>query len=313
MHDLFQTIKVLLITLLVISGCTVSNPVPSTPQALKIGSKPIQLDPRKVHELSIAKFDPTQGSQWFAHLNQDHELWKITSPPADRIILDNLADGIFIMHLLDTFKSIQIKDDAPKGSLESLGLDPPLFSIRWRSGPQDSEIRVGLPLKDGSGTYFSFKGGSPMIATGSTFKMLSFIDSFDFLRRKTWATITADDVDEIQLRVQSRDSLYAQREGTQWTNEKHLPLKKDILKLLNHVTTAQAIEFIDDSVRAESLTKLIQSHPQYEIRLNGRSGELVTLRMIKKNGRLYGLNSLRPETVCVLDGSLLQSIDSKKK
>ena len=62
--------------------------------------------------------------------------------------------------------------------------------------------------------------------------MLDFLKGFSTLRRETLSPIDSDDVDEIRVEKAGVKTLYAQREGDKWTDEKHRPVKADVAAFL---------------------------------------------------------------------------------
>ncbi len=294
------------------ANCTAPPPdsiSTSNTETLKVGSKPFKLDPQKINHLTIAKFDPTTGTQWIAVMHHEQKNWKFSSSPPDHPLLDPFANEIFIAHLLDTLQSLKINAPAPRGSLESLGLDPPQFAIRWTTENTDSEIRIGSPLRDGSGYYFTRDGVQSFVASGSVFKMLGLIDTFDFLRKRTWTLLAADEVDEIHLRGPGKKAIYAQREGSQWTDQEHHTVKKEIGIFLNTLVASQAEKFIDDPMEAKKLKNYVQSRPTYDVSLNDRFGNSTSFKIRTLGSLVYGINSSRPQAICSLNPKILKAFE----
>jgi hypothetical protein len=290
-------------------SCTPSSSPSAQDQGLQPGSRPFQLDPKKAVELTVAQFDPNTGNQWNVILKNESDEWKFSHFPSDVSFLDAYADGTFIAHLIDTFKSLRVESPAPNGPLESLGLKPPRFAIRLRTQTGLVEFQAGSKVRGQNGYYFTVDGQHAFVATGSTFQMLDMIESAEFLRKRTWTLVSADDIDEIRIRKKNLASLYAQREGNVWTNEKHQPIKKNIETFLSKVTSAQAQKFIDDPVKTKNIQKLITSQPFYEVDLIDRSEKRTSFKFMKAQNTLYGLNSSRPSAVFVLDNQLIREFE----
>ena len=146
------------------------------------------------------------------------------------------------------------------GLLESFALDPPRFGIQWKTASKAFEFRMGSKLQDGTGYYFTIDRTHVYVAQGPALNMLDLITSIQFLRKKTWTTLTPDDIDEVELRHLGKPILYAQREGDRWTDKNHRLVRKDIETLLNGAINAQTQKMIDDPKQATQLKKQIQDH-----------------------------------------------------
>jgi hypothetical protein len=284
----------------------------SAPEPLKIGVKPFQFEPEEVQEMTISKFDPATGDHWTSVLHHSKSGWEISSGPSDQSLLDRRADEGIVSHLIDTFESIRIESDAPQGSLESLGLDPPRFAIRWVTPQKSYEFRIGLADRKTFHRYLTVDGKKVFTVSGSTARILESLESFKSLRKRTWSILTADDVDEIELRSQGKAYFYAQREGDAWTDRLHRPVKADVNSLLSDLTTTHILEFVDNPENASELKKFVLKVPSYEARLTDRMGRQTLLSMKPKNNVLYGLDSSRPHTAFILKPKLLQLFVKQK-
>jgi hypothetical protein len=248
----------------------------------------------KVYELAIQKSDPEHQEYWTAVLTRNaNEQWRITSPPADQEMGDRMADEVFINHLLDALQQVQLEKEAPNGALETFGLSSPIFSVRWKTSDQEAKLYVGHPLKGKATYYLSLDGKKIWEGSGSGLRMLYMIDSFQKLRRRAWSLFTSDDVDEIEFFRQGRRVFYAQREGNSWTNRRHSAYSAPIDQLIDAVTGAVAIAFID--------RVSISKHALFEVRLTDRHGKTEIYQLRKAGTNLHGTLLSRPQTIFVFD------------
>jgi hypothetical protein len=305
----FTALGWITLTVLSLSACNRNSP-PPTSIVVHIGDKPFHFDPHQVVDLEIAKSDPETGDRWLTQLKGDHNLWKITAAPDNQPILDERADDIFIFHLLDTLQGLRIDAIAPHGSLESFGLEPPRFAVRWSTPQGSHEFRLGSALKDRTGNYFTLDGQSVFVVSGPAVKMLSLIESFQWLRKRSWATLNADNIDEIELSRKGKLLIYAQREGNRWTDRQHRELKQDINSFLINLTATQSDRLVDDATSADRLKKELTANFPYEAKLSDRRGRSTVLKIAKITAKsqsgVYGSNSARPQAVFALPPSVLQ-------
>ncbi len=294
----------------------------------------LQFDYKKTSEILIVKADPNSGDRWAARIQRDgiptpenEELWTIQMGPDSLDAGDRKAHGGFILHLLDTIRTLQVKEAPVSGTPESFGLATPLFSLRWRvSEPRSSttastapasagapktlqaqvfkeyEVRVGGPVKgeDGSfqGLYASF-GGAPgrvFIVQGALLRMLDMISSFQTLRLPTVLTISSDDVDELEVRrARAKASFYAQRESSRWVDAKHQPVPVDLDAVLEQATHLRVLRFIDNADELIKTDALITKSPATELVFKDRHGAARTLKLYSlSNGqKVYATFSTR--------------------
>lgn len=314
-----------LVGLMAVSSCTrqlpypigtlKETPLPSSPfqllsahlpsNPLLPGTPPFSFDPKQVTELTIVKSDPTSDDHWIAvfkpALDQEEDHWEIASSPPEQPILDRRANGTFLLHLLNAIQSIRILHPAPHGALDSFGLNPPQYAIRWKTPEQDLEFQLGSELKDHSGSYFTMDRDQIFIATGAAFKMLHLIDSFPYLRQKKWSALSIDDIEQVELRYFGRSIFYAQRDGTVWTDQKHHPIRRNTEFFLTQLTTTHVRSFVDNPTQTERLKKSIQIQPFYEAITTDRFGRSTRFQIKLQDGIVYGLTSSRPSGVFQID------------
>lgn len=291
----------------------------------------LQFDYKNTAELLIAKSDPATGERWAARIqrdgipsveNEDH--WTIQMGPDSLGAGDRKAHGGFILHLLDTIRSLQVKEAPVSGTPESFGLASPLFLLRWKvSEPRTStaaqtaptapgtvraqvfkqyEMRLGSPVKGDDGTfqglYASFGGvpGKVFIVQGAMLNMLDMIKSFQALRLPTIMTISSDDVDELEVRRPSKKSpFYAQRESSSWVNAKHESVPVDVDALLDQATHLRVLRFIDDAREMKKADAAIAHAPAIVLTFKDRHGAATTLKLYPLSGgqKVYATFSTR--------------------
>lgn len=287
-----------------LSACTTHTPpndfqhntnsahsLPHYPQ----GSKPFQFKPDQVKEITIIKSDPITGDRWTAILQSKNKPgWEFTYVSDNFTFSDRKANDAFINHLLDSLQTLSITGVAPHGTLDSLGLDPPRFAITWKTNDQQFQFQLGAFQKEGVSAYFTTDGTYFATVSGSTLKLLSAVDSISWLRDSNWSSFSADDVDEIELKKGARLIFYAQRDGIIWADQNHKPVKKDVESLLEQVTSAQAIQLIDDSNHLNKLNSLMKTHLLCTLTLRNRGGHELVLKVIERNKEIVGSNSDRP-------------------
>jgi hypothetical protein len=319
-----------------LSGCScerksdVAKQTQVSTQATPQGSySALQFDYKNTSELLIAKSDPLNGDRWAARIQRDgipsldnEDLWTIQMGPDSIAAGDHKAHGTFILHLLDTIRSLQVKEAQVSGSPESFGLASPLFILRWKvSEPRTAttntstapgtvrakvfkeyELRLGGPVKgsDGSfqGMYASFGGvpGRVFIVQGAMLKMLDMITSFQVLRLPTVLTISSDDVDELEIKKPAaHGSFYAQRENGKWADAKHQPIAKEIDAFLDQITHLRILKFVDDPAELKKLDTTLASTPVTTLIFKDRHGGPTTLKIYSLSGgqKVYATFSTR--------------------
>jgi hypothetical protein len=299
--------------LIIFSGCSSDSRPNKTHQILKLDSNPIQFQIDQVEELTLSKFDPVTGDQWLAVFKKTGQQWKISSPPSNQTVSDPYADETFINHLIDTFRSLRITENAPKGSLASFQLSPPRFGIQLKTKENFFEFKIGAKIDQHPESYLILGDSDVYIASGSTLRMLDLIQDFSALRKKTWTTLIPDDVDQIELKRNHKVFFYAQREGSLWTSRTHQKLKSDLNSLIQKATRTPTIGFIDHEDTANKIRNVIAKKPLLEIVLYPRKGPSTLLQLGKYQNAIYGLNSARPQAVLTFDSKLIESLDLDSK
>lgn len=291
-----------------LSGCLARNGA-STLAALD--SHPYSFDHKTVAELLLTKSDPSTGDSWSARLVRGPDLpdgqvrWKIASAPGGRPLLDDLADERFVMHCLDSLRSLKIVAHAPESAKPTdavIGLARPTFALRWNeAGGIPHTLELGSPSPDGGGWFALLADGASAveIVSGSVPALLAHLDSFEALRRTRWSTVPADDIDEIEVRVRTKTRFYAQRDGDHWSDREHRKLPSNVQELLSGLMTAEVSRFLDDSSEAESARAQI-GHSAREIVVKDRHGVATVFGFSIRSDRTTSTLSTRPGAVVEL-------------
>jgi hypothetical protein len=296
--------------LLAIAGCTRQ---PESP--FRAGQSAFQFDHAKVTQLEIAKNDPSSGDAWNATLEKvgpDPADWEIRS--ASVPLVDQKADGAFVLHLLDTLRTVRLDSPSPAGGSgdggKRAGLDPPRFALRWKlatgaGSHEELELRIGAAGPQGRGAHAIPVPGTSAsgaraaseawLVSGATLPMLDVLTGFDALRYRKWIPLASDDVDEIELKSNGKTWLYAQRHGNGWADRKLKPLRRDVQALLDGLTHLRVQAFLDDPAEATRIADLISKNPLAEAVLTDRAGKPTLAKAVRGDGgKLYGWVSSRP-------------------
>lgn len=284
---------------------------------LQPGRIAFDFDPKKVIEITLAKTDPATGENWIGTFSNQNLIWTISSAPAELAPIDRIANDTFINHLLDTLASLRLLENPMKGPPESMGLSPARFSLKWRTATAEFKFLLGTPLDHNPARRFiKLEDSPPLIASGSTLAMLDQIRSFDFLRKRTWTLLNADEVDEIELLRGGKSFFYAQREGDLWTDRAHQPIHKrakvDVDALLTQLTGTSVDHFIDDTQKKNLIERTAFRRDYSEARLTDRLGKVTILKAAELGGIAYGINSTRPDGLFVMPKTILSEFNARK-
>ncbi|MCM2277495.1 MAG: DUF4340 domain-containing protein [Oligoflexia bacterium] len=285
LHGLLRGLPILM---LLLTGCDLFR---AAEDELKPGSRAFFFDKQQAVELELAKSNPATGDAWSAtaiRQSFDPPVWEIRSGPGGKQLVDRIANGSFLAHLIDTLTTLQVFEAAPKGPPEGFGLRPPRFAIRLKLEPGITrEIHIGAPEPKSGGAWISLANpqSSPRITLvkGAALQMLGHLSSFDEFRQRTMlAPLAADDIDEVELFLRGKSYFYAQREGDIWTDRRNKPLrgsKADVSIWLERLVHSRAQAFIDDPVLSEKLLGILSSRPRFEALLKDRTGKATRLRV----------------------------------
>ena len=273
-------------------------------KSLDTGENAFSFEPTEVIDLTLAKFDSESGNSWVMTLHKEDSLWKISSAPSDQSLLDRIADETFIHHLLDTLQSVHLHPNPKSGPMESFGLKPPRYALKWSTLSKEFKIQVGIS-SPGLGYFVTLDGTSISVGTGAAFGLLERVLSFRDLRKQTWTILKPDDIDEIELLKNKAPHFYAQRDGDTWTDRKHRPVRINVSTVLSQLTSTRPENFVDDPIRAQELRKYILSKESLEVRLTNRFGKTHSLKLSQREKSVYGINTTRPDGVFILPKALL--------
>jgi hypothetical protein len=323
------------------TGCTHSSENNSS-TVVQVGKSPFQFDSKHVVALSLVKADPQSGDHWSARVERvqensksfyDGDPWQIKSFSGGDI-LDHAANRTWILHFIDTLttyrpdKLLDISNITP-AVRANYGLNPPRYEIQWQvmnleTQKLDSyELQIGNPTTqsktpdptaEGNGESFSIFPPSSDIyeANGASMAMLDFLKGFSTLRRETLSPIDSDDVDEIRVEKAGVKTLYAQRDGDKWTDEKHHPVKADVTSFLDRVTHLRILQFIDDTAQAQTLKKSLASPSgRTVITLTDRYSHPVQLTFAKVDALPVATVNTRSDAVFALFPGSLEKLSLK--
>ena len=275
---------------------------------------------------------------------QDRASWKIASAPEGKTLSDTWANGRLLEHLLDTLRSFQVSPYSGNADqpLEMFGLRPPRFALRWcwqEPAQKCQELLLGDNAPKNAGVFALLQRGheqesgtetAPSLAVirGALLPILMRLSRFQDTRLATLLVESADDFDEITLirldRSQlprksalhafsaSKLPLYAQREGAQWTDHQHRPVRHSAARWLSALTGATIRTFLDEAPQTAALRKHLETRPTLEFQLVTRDGSPTVIRLFatsaeNRMGRaLYATTSSRSGAVFELDPSLLE-------
>ncbi len=294
-----------LATILSCGSCSKDSAPSGQAQPPKVGSRLFDFDDAGVTELEILKHDPADPDTWSARLTRGPGGdWEIASGPEGLPLVDRRADSTFVAHLVDTFRTIQVIAQAPKGPLSSFGLEPPHFAFRWKAGGgRVTGLQLGARLTPGAaltdGVYAQAGDGAVVAVRGATLKMIEYLISFEVIRRRRLLTVEADDVDEIELWSRGRRAFYALREGERWVDARERKLPVRVTEWLTALTHIRVRRFLDDGPTepAPTLVRLV---------LRGRGLQPIEVLAIRKKGQLIATISSRPRGIFALHDEAIE-------
>jgi hypothetical protein len=326
---------ILTVTLLSLCSChSAQNTTGQIKRTNQLDQKLFQYNVNDVEEISLAKMDPETGENWMTTLHRvekprqrksSQAKWEFTSLPDGISLRDRKANSTFIMHLLDSFTTLRKVMDAPIGPLGSFGLDPPHWMVRIRTQRDSLEVRIGDSLTVEKGLYLTWDQKQILVASGSALKLLSMIPNFKYLRDSSWTSFSLDDVDEFQLSSHSKPYFYAQRDGAQWTDRSHQPIRfsarsslrkiawQDSDDLIKSFTEMKPHQVLDDPSLVQKVRRLPPTQFSFEVKLINRHGDQESLRMIPQaSKKILGWSSARPETLFVLNSKMIQDLKNSE-
>lgn len=267
--------------------------------------------PQLVHTIEISRSAPEAWSARFTRgaplVSGEDPSWQIDSTlnPQGHPYKDRIAYQGRIDHLLETLATITILGPAPRGSLASLGLQPPLASLRWQTEDGMWELALGEVQSDGSQVCASPAWREPQMCRGAALEMMAQVEKLDQMRLPTWATFRAEDVEEIDVKRPGKAEFRAKRQGGAWVSQGHKVALGEPLERLTH---SRIREFIEQEDQLASAKK---GNPQdtTEIVFHHASGDSTRLKLSSRGGRWIGTNSARPDGTFELHPETAKLID----
>ncbi|MGK5086575.1 DUF4340 domain-containing protein [Bdellovibrionota bacterium FG-2] len=277
-----------------LSGCPEKTPSSSEAVSQSLARKPggffFKFDYKTVTRVSIAKNDPNSGDRFSTQIERsptgsELSAWKIVSQE----LTDRLAYSNFIEHLLDTLSTLQIEDIAPQGPLESYGLNPPRFAIRFSAENRDkpgSQTEFEIHFGSGEENVFAYDPQEPkrvFRVRGAGVSMLGHLRGFEALRRRTLLTFEGDDVDEIEFWNGAKKTLHIERHGDLWKEMnpkvRKLDPNTDVQAYLEKITHFQIQRFPDDPAWEKTAFEALQKKPLLRIVFKDRKNAATELRI----------------------------------
>lgn len=226
---------------------------------LKAGEKPFDFAPDQVTKLTIASLRPPDGEPWTVSIERSEDLkWRMTSEPNGLALLDRLADGTFIMHLLDTLTTLQVMETHVTATEPTLGLSPSKVSLRWISEGESYEILIGEEPTQSGGMFA--KIGRPgenaasapvIILKGAALAMAMRLESFDWIRHRRLFPLELDDIQSVEVSRNDGSMFFAQRLSGGWGNRDHQPYSEKITEWLTALIHLRIEQFIDVPAEAD--------------------------------------------------------------
>lgn len=283
-----------------LSSCTSQKKAdPESALGLAAGKPIFDFNYKQTQELEIVSHDRNTGLPWTARIaSLDSGDWRILHGPADEELSDRLADSTFILHLMDTFTTLQFFQKAGQGPLASFGLEPPQHIFRWKAGKDSFEIHFGKIASTEEDQYALIKQHPRLKASetaepfvirvkGAALLMLSHLNSFRKLREQKLLSFSLDDVDLLESR-----EMKLEREGTEWVKlpkRKRVEAAPELLKALFHLRIK---DFSEPRPQPKS--------PLYRIQFEGRTLEKTDLVVAPLNGQVLAWVGNRPGATFIL-------------
>ena len=277
------------------------------------GHSALQFDPASVNSLLFSANNPATGNRWTTRMVRESgaggsgDVWRFALPPEGKTLGDDRAGGAWIVHMLETVRTAQFSEVPFTGDLESFGLTSPRVMLRWTTnadaGEQAYELRIGNPAKDLDGTSEGFNcqvGQLPTVYVikGALLQMLERVYTFDSLRLQTLATFSAEDVDEFEIRTDSKPTLKAHKTQDDW---KALPIARHPVHA-DSATLGAFVEqfchlrierFVDDPKERAELAAGLQKQSLYELDFRGPQGRQTHLSLGAAAGHVFATESSR--------------------
>ena len=188
-----------------------------------MGQPVFSYDYESVRELLVSRNEP-DGSPWSARFARDGWLgpqqvtprWLIRQAPEGLSPTDSIADGGFLLHLLDSLRQLRKVGTTLSGEDAGFGLLPARTRLEWTDGTRRFELLLGAAA-DGGGRYARI-GSERLVVNGAALDMLQMMASFQKTRHQRLLTWTLDDADRVTIRWSSPAASWAAERSTgEWT------------------------------------------------------------------------------------------------
>ncbi|MBC7693310.1 MAG: DUF4340 domain-containing protein [Methylotenera sp.] len=316
------------------NGCTSRNEPPSgvnpasgglgTTSELKLNAPLFSFSHEQARELNLIKNDPASGDHWTARIinsgSAEKPDWKIASSSMD--LIDVRADGPYIVHLLDTLRTLQAFELAPEGPLSSFGLTTPLFALRWlapNSNGQmtENEIHLGDSNLKAGGIYACLPARSGAVShpqvflvRGAALEMLTHLARFEALRLRKLVTFETAELDSIALKGPGIQwsVLRAKDTWQEAPSRRALHDPVNFQRRLEGLTHLRILRFIDDARENTALKKAFEetkvSRAFFTLRQNG--SQPITLKVRQNQGKTHAWISTRPDATFEVYSDILK-------
>lgn len=309
------TMRMIWILTLTLAALTSSCTKKTAPPEAWLKQRPFLFDAEATSELTLSKADAQRGDFWTARVVPDsassthHPRWNIDLAPQDQKLLDRRADGRWVAHLLDTFRTIEVTGIAPEGPLRNFGLEPPLFTLQWKEGSRGGKFEIGDPSPDG-GHYARLiqTTAKPDHATlpspvveirGASIGILGHLHQFERLRLQRLFTLEKDDVDLIEVQFGKASPQKYERQGVDWKDLRTGKLsKRPVDQWLEAMVHLRIQDFVDDPKEAKRIREVhFPKKTLYRIEFTNREDLKSELQVAKEGDAYWAILSSRPEGV----------------
>lgn len=260
----------------------------------------IDLVSARVNDLEISVGASDTRMPWTARFSRSpNGTWLIAAPPGELTIKDRIARTERLDLILSSLGSLRIQGLAPAATLESMGLSPPRYMLRWTDGGQTHELTIGAPIGK-LGTAIRWKN-EVRLAAGSLLGILAESADFNELRRQQIATWTPDDVAEFEILRSGKGAFYAQRLSGDWGDRNEKPVQtKKLTPWLKDILSLRAIEIADG-------LKAPQSDAPVIVFRDRRGREVGTLQLLRFGNKSYVRVSTRPDALFLISENAISS------
>lgn len=293
---------------------------------------PLRFEVAEISTVTLSQNRPSKGTPWSTQIRRESEKtrshpsqWKIQASPFGSTLVDRVADESLLEHFIELLtqlkvvKELELKTktgpEAKRSTtlLARAGLESPKVTLELSSPGKTRWVQIGSQDPVDACTWIttspsrSAEPSQLSCVSGNAFSMLTLLEDFEKLRKRSWTLIQIDSVDEMEIHPENDRPFYAQREGSDWADRNHSILKKippsglspeDLLKQL---VSTPIKRFFDLAAENASLLSEVKSSPTFEAKLYDRHGVSREFRIKRLPKGVFGWNSTRPEAVFELD------------